>query len=70
MGIYLPLSRLLNIMIAKKLFVIRKFHPAKDIPDALKKERDARPDSVYVDEEFRKNNLGERQSTIGFIHPP
>lgn len=39
---------------------------AKSAQDALKKEKRVRPDDVWVDEDWRKENPGTLVSAIGY----
>jgi hypothetical protein len=41
----------------KKLYIIEKVLWATSIIDALKRERDTAPNNIYVDNEWRKNNM-------------
>lgn len=41
----------------KKLYIIEKVLWAKSIPDALRQEKKTAPNNIYVDNEWRKNNL-------------
>lgn len=49
-----------------KMFIVKKYIMAHSAHEALKKERKVRPDDVWVDEDFRKENKFELQSSIGF----
>lgn len=49
-----------------KRFIIKKYIMAKSAHDALKKERKIRPDDVWVDEDWKKENPNTLQSAIGF----
>lgn len=49
-----------------KRFIVRKYIMAKSAHEALKKERTIRPDDVWVDEEWAKNNPKDLISAIGF----
>ena len=49
-----------------KLFIVNKFVMASSASDALKRERKHRPDNVYLDEEWRKENRENLESAIGF----
>lgn len=52
--------------IIEKRFIVKKYIMAKSAHDALKKERRTRPDDVWVDEEWKKDNPNQLQSAIGF----
>lgn len=48
-----------------KLFVVRKYVRAKNVADALKKERTASVDDVWWDDDDKKS-YSQKQSDIGF----
>lgn len=50
----------------KKLFIVKKYIMATSAHDALKRERRHKPDDVYVDEDWRKQNPTQQESAIGF----
>lgn len=50
----------------QKLFIVKKYIMASSAHDALKKERRHRPDDVWVDDDWRKQNPTELESAIGF----
>jgi hypothetical protein len=52
--------------IKEKRFIVRKYIMAKNIHEALKKERKTRPDDCWVDEDWKKDNPNQLQSAIGF----
>lgn len=52
----------------KKMFVIRKYIMAKDASDAIRLDRQAKPDDVYIDPEWKDNQLKQLPSALGFIH--
>jgi len=45
-----------------KLFVVQKYVWAKDIPDALKKEKSTKVDDCYIDNDFKKASTEYRNS--------
>lgn len=49
-----------------KLFVVRKYIRAKNVAEAIRKERKQPPDDVYVDDAWKANNAGELAEAIGF----
>jgi len=49
-----------------KRFVIKKYIMAKSAQQALKIERRTKPDDVWVDEDWKKENPNTLQSAIGF----
>ncbi len=49
-----------------KRFVVRKYIMAKSVHDALKIERRIRPDDIYVDEDWKRDNPNRLESCIGF----
>lgn len=49
-----------------KLFIVKKYIMAHSAQEALKKERKTRPDDVWVDEDFRKEQKYSLESAIGF----
>ncbi len=53
-------------MTTKKLFIVRKFIFAISAKDAIKKDKSTPPDDVYVDEDWKRNNLTVKQEKLGF----
>jgi hypothetical protein len=52
---------------ATKLFIIRKYIIAKSAADAIKKDRKTPPDDVWMDEDWRKENLAKQaEQAVGF----
>lgn len=49
-----------------KMFVVKKYIMAHSAQEALNKERKVRPDDIWVDEDFRKENKYELESSVGF----
>ena len=49
-----------------KKFIVRKYIMASSVSEALKLERRAKPDDVFVDDEWRKNNEDKVASEMGF----
>lgn len=41
----------------KKLYIVSKMVMATSIYDALKKEKNIPPDDIYIDADWKKNNL-------------
>lgn len=52
--------------VLEKRFIIKKYVMAKSAHDALKKERRIRPDDVWVDEDWKKENPNQLASVIGY----
>ena len=52
-----------NIKDTDKMFVIRKYVKAKDALSAIKKDRKTQVHEVWIDDEWKKNQLA---SAIGF----
>jgi hypothetical protein len=50
----------------KKLFVIKKYIMATSAHEALKLERRVRPDDVWVDDDWKKENKYNLESSIGY----
>jgi len=50
----------------KKLFIIRKWVKAKDIQDAILKEKKQTPDDVYIDEDWKRANSDISKKHCGF----
>ncbi len=50
----------------QKMFIVKKYIMASSAHEALKKERKVRPDDIWVDEDFRKENKYDLPSAIGF----
>ena len=49
-----------------KRFIVRKYIMATSAHEALKNERRYRPDDVFIDSDWSKENPNELRSTIGF----
>lgn len=49
-----------------KRYIVKKYIMATSAHQALKKERRVRPDDVWVDEEWAKQNPTQLVSAIGF----
>ncbi len=49
-----------------KLFVIKKYVMASSAQDALRKEKNIKPDDCWVDEDWRKNTKDKLAEVIGF----
>lgn len=49
-----------------KLFVVRKYIMAKSARDALRKEKTAPVDDLWVDDEWKKGNSPSLAEAIGF----
>jgi hypothetical protein len=49
-----------------KRYIVRKYIMAKTAQEALKKERRYRPDDVWVDEEWKREQSNNLESAIGF----
>ncbi len=49
-----------------KLFIVKKYIMAESAHDALKRERRHRPDDVWVDEDWKKENKYTQESCIGY----
>lgn len=43
--------------IKEKLFIVQKSIMAKSITDALKKEKFVKPTDIFIDPDWKKNNL-------------
>lgn len=54
----------------KKRYVVRKYIMANSAHEAIKKERKYRPDDVYIDSDWQKNNDEKVVSAIGFTYEP
>lgn len=50
----------------KKLFIVRKYVMAESAQDALRKEKNIKPDDVWIDEEWKKMNEGKLKTPFGF----
>jgi len=50
----------------EKRFIIKKYIMATSASHAIKKERRVRPDDVWVDEDWKKDNPNTLQSAIGY----
>lgn len=51
-----------------KLYIIRKFIYARSIGDALRQEKKHKPDEIYLDDEWKRNNPKEleKKKVFGF----
>lgn len=52
-----------------KLFVVRKYVMADSAAQALRKERNQKPDDCWLDEDYKKNAVQELKPAIGFEIP-
>lgn len=50
----------------KKLYIVRKYIMASSAHEALKLERKRRPDDVFIDSDWQRNNPTQLESVIGF----
>lgn len=54
-------------MIKNKLFIVKKYIYAKSAKDAIKKEKGINPDDVWVDEDWRLENIKKNnEKEVGF----
>jgi hypothetical protein len=49
-----------------KRYIVRKYVMATSAHDALKRERRYRPDDIFIDDDWRKENPNRLESAIGF----
>lgn len=49
-----------------KRYIVRKYIMAKSASEALRKEKKVRPDDVYIDGDWQKDNNEHLVSAIGF----
>lgn len=49
-----------------KRYIVRKYIMAKSAHEALNKEKRTRPDDVWLDDEWKKENPNQLVSAIGF----
>lgn len=54
------------IQVEKKRYIVRKYIMAKSAHEALRLERKTRPDDVFVDSDWIKDNPNQLTSAIGF----
>lgn len=52
-----------------KRFILKKYIMAHSAQEALSKDRITRPDDVWVDEDWKKENPNMLTSAIGFYAP-
>jgi hypothetical protein len=52
-----------------KRFIIKKYVMARSAQEALRKEKRVKPDDVWVDEDWKKENPNALESCIGFNVP-
>jgi hypothetical protein len=50
----------------RKLFIVKKYIMATSASDAIRKEKTTRPDDVWVDEDWKKGQMNQLASAIGF----
>jgi hypothetical protein len=50
----------------QKLFIVKKYILATSASDAIRKEKNIKPDDVWVDDDWRKGNKDNLASAIGF----
>ncbi len=55
-----------NAMKNQKRFIVKKYIMATSAHEALKKERRVRPDDVWVDDDWKKENSVNLVSAIGY----
>lgn len=53
----------------QKMYVIKKFVMANSAQQAIRKERKAPVDSVWIDDDWAKGNSKTLESAIGFTIP-
>jgi len=51
----------------KKLFVVKKFIYARSAAEAIRVERKMKPDEVWIDDDWRKNQSQDKAGAIGFV---
>ncbi len=51
----------------QKRYIVRKYIMANTAQEALKKERKYRPDDVYVDDDWKRDQSNSFDSAIGFV---
>ena len=44
-------------MSKERVYIVQKYVKAKDIPEAIKKEKKQNPDEVFLDSDWKKTNL-------------
>lgn len=49
-----------------KMFIVRKYVLAESIGEVLRKERRIKPDDVWLDDEWKKNNPEVQGQEMGF----
>lgn len=52
-----------------KLFVVRKYVMAKSAQEAIRKEKIAPVDDVWIDEDWKRKGAERLESAIGFVVP-
>lgn len=50
-----------------KRYIVRKYIMARSAQEALRIERRSKPDDVYVDDDWKRDNPNQLQSAIGFL---
>lgn len=54
----------------KKLFIIKKFVMASSIAEAMRLDRKTKPQEVWIDDDWKKNNPEIMSDTgMGFVKP-
>lgn len=51
----------------KKLIVVKKFIYALSAAEAIRVERKMKPDEVWIDDDWRKNQSQDKTGAIGFV---
>jgi len=51
----------------KKLFIVRKYISAFSARHAIDLDKKSPVDDVWVDDEWKKNNINQMQPAIGFL---
>ena len=54
----------------EKLYVVRKYIKAQSAAEAIRKERKHPVEDVWIDEEWKKNQVPNLADAIGFIQEP
>ena len=50
----------------EKMYIVRKYVLAKDVSDAVRKEKKTGVSEVFIDDDWRKNKTDNLASAIGF----
>ena len=54
----------------QQMYVVKKYVMATDAADVIRKEKTTPISDIWIDEDWRKNQVDRLENAIGFIMPP